>query len=407
MGYQYFTLLNGIRVIHKYVDNEVAHCGIMINAGSRDEKHKEHGIAHFIEHVIFKGTKKRNVFYVLSRLEDIGAEINAYTSKEETCIYASFINIYYERTIELFEDIIFNSTFPKKELEKEKNVVIDEINSFKDNPSEEIFDDFEEILFQGHPIGRNILGNPENIKKFNKDDIINFIQNNYHTDQMVICSVGKIEFKKLIKIIEKYFSYIPANIHQNQRLAFSKYKPINKIIEKQNHQTHCITGNIAYNFNDKRKTALVLLNNILGGPVLNSRLNLGIREKYGLSYDIESNYVPYSDTGVFNIYLATYNGFFNKSIDLVNKEMKKLREQKLGTLQLKKAKQQLIGQLAIYYESNLNEMLSVAKAYLLNNKVDTLKQINKKIESVSSEMLIEIANEIFNPNQLSMLVYKT
>ena len=205
MEYQYATLSNGIRIIHKQVDSIVAHCGIIINTGSRDESEKEQGIAHFIEHVIFKGTKKRKAFHILNRLEDVGGELNAFTTKEDTCIYASFIEKYYDRAIELISDIVFNSTFPEKELEKEKDVVIDEINSYKDTPTEAIFDDFEGILFAGHPLGRNILGKKTNIKNFKRQEILNFIKNNYHTNEIVISSVGKIQFTKLLRIIENIY----------------------------------------------------------------------------------------------------------------------------------------------------------------------------------------------------------
>ncbi len=405
--YQYFTLGNGIRVIHRYNDNNVAHCGIIINTGARDETEAENGMAHFIEHVIFKGTKKRKAFHVLSRLENIGADLNAFTSKEETCIYASFLNKYYDRTLELISDITFNSSFPEKEIEKEKDVVLDEINSYKDNPAEEIFDEFEDVVFKGHPLGRNILGKIKTLKTFDRDKIKTFIANNYHTDEMVICSVGKINFNNLIRIINKYFGDIPKSIRPNKRNAFNEYNAVRKEFFKGIYQSHCIIGNIAFKRSDPLKTAMFLLTNILGGPGLNSRLNLGLREKHGLSYNIESNYTTYSDTGVFNIYLGTEKEFLEKSISLVQKELKRLQEKKLGVLQLHIAKQQFIGQLAISYESKLNELLSIGKSYLSNNKVDTLNLINQRIENITAETLIEIANKIFDREQLSTLIYYT
>lgn len=406
MNYQYYTLSNGIRVIHRYTDSSVAHCGIIINTGTRDETEQENGIAHFIEHVIFKGTKKRKAYHILSRLENVGGDLNAYTTKEETCIYASFLNRYYDRTIELIADIILNSSFPDKEIEKEKDVVIDEINSYKDTPSEEIYDEFEEIVFKNHPIGKNILGTPDNVKKISRDAIKNFIDKNYFTDQIVISSVGKIDFKKLILIIEKYFGDFPAKNRLKKRAAFNDYKPSYRSVEKKTYLSHCCIGNIAFKRKDKRRIAMVLLNNILGGPGLNSRLNLAVRERHGYTYNIESQYQPYSDTGIFCIYLGTDNDFLNKSISLVQKELKILAVKKLGLLQLKRAKQQLIGQLAIAYESNLSEMLSMGKGYLHLNKVDTINEIYRKIEKITSEELLEIANEIFSPAQMSILIYQ-
>ena len=405
--YQYFTLSNGIRIIHHYHDNNVAHCGIIINTGTRDETEAENGMAHFIEHIIFKGTKKRKAFHVLSRLENVGADLNAYTSKEETCIYASFLNKYYDRTLELISDITFNSIFPEKEIEKEKDVVFDEINSYKDNPAEEIFDEFEDVVFKGHPLGRNILGNTDTLKTFDRKSIKTFIRNNYHSDEMVICSVGKINFNKLKQIITKYFGDIPPNFRPYKRKVFSEYKAVRKELFKGIYQSHCIIGNIAFKRSDPLKTAMYLLTNILGGPGLNSRLNLGLREKHGLSYNIESNYTTYSDIGVFNIYLGTEKEFLEKSISLVIKELKKLQEKKLGIMQLHIAKQQFIGQLAISYESKLNELLSIGKSYLSNNKIDSLKQINQRIEKITDVTLLEIANKIFDKDQLSTLIYYT
>jgi predicted Zn-dependent peptidase len=303
--FQYHTLSNGIRLVHKHVDSIVAHFGIIINTGSRDEEIQEQGLAHFIEHVIFKGTSKRKSYYILSSMENVGGELNAFTSKEETCIYSSFLSKFYQRAIELISEITFDSTFPEKELKKEKDVVIDEINSYKDSPSEEIFDDFEDLIFDGHSIGRNILGTPKNIKKFNKTSILDFIEKNYHTDQIVISSVGNIEFSKLVKLVEKSFGGIKEKCRSHQREKFTDYKAKTIHIKKKTFQTHCMIGNVAYSSTEEKKTGLILLNNILGGPGMNSRLSLAIREKYGFCYNIESNYTPYSDIGFFSIYLGT------------------------------------------------------------------------------------------------------
>ena len=406
MDYNYHTLNNGIKLIHKSTSSCVAHLGVIINTGSRDETDEEQGIAHFIEHTIFKGTKKRKSYHILSSLENVGGELNAFTTKEETCIHASFLNQYYSRAIELFSDILINSTFPDNEIKKEKDVVIEEINYYKDLPDECIFDDFEEYLFNNHSLGRNILGLPSIIKSFNRKKIRNFIDLNYHTDQIVICSVGSIDFDKLILFVQRFFSEIPSNPRHKKRKKFKHYKPFNVSLEKNTVQTHCIIGNYAYSNKDTNKTAMSLINNMLGGPGMNTRLNIALREKHGISYNVESNYIPFSDAGIFNIYLGTDSNMVEKAIDLVNRELDVLKSKKLGNLQLKRIKQQFIGQIAISFESNLTEMLSMGKSFLVYGKVDNLEQINHKIEMVTSENIIDIANNIFKADKLSTLIYK-
>jgi predicted Zn-dependent peptidase len=406
MEYQYYTLKNGIRLVHSYNAREVAHCGITMNTGSRDETEDENGMAHFIEHVIFKGTKKRKAYHVLSRLENIGGDLNAFTTKEETCIYASFLNSYYERTLELIGDITFNSVFPEKEIQKEKDVVLDEINSYKDSPSELIFDDFEELLYDGHPIARNILGTPKSVKSFTKEKIKKFILKNYHTDQMVISSVGDIKFEKLIKLVEKHFGEVRENRRKHSRNEMIPYVPAKKSIKMRTYLSHTCIGNIAYPRNHENRLGLVLLNNLLGGPSLNSRLALAVREKHGYTYDIESHYQPYSDTGLFCVYLGTDKEHIDKSVRLVKKELNLLRRKQLGSLQLQRAKQQIIGQLAISLESNLSEMLSMGRSLLQINKIDSVREIHDAINAISAKQLQEIANEIFDPKQLSLLTYK-
>lgn len=405
MKYPTFTLSSGLRIIHKHSESPISHCGLYINTGSRDEDEEERGMAHLIEHLIFKGTKKRKTYHVLSRMEDVGGELNAFTSKEDTCIHSSFLTEYYDRTLELLSDIVFNSVFPEKELEREKEIVIDEITSYKDNPSDLIFDDFEKMLFKGNSLGPSILGTPYNVKRFSRGDIRRFINKHYAPEQMVISSVGEIHFEKLIHLCEKYFSrYARKNVN-HKRIPFKDYKPTRRRFNKSTHQTHCIIGNIAYDLFDDRKNELYLLNNILGGPCLNSRLTMTIREKYGLAYNIESNYNPYSDTGVFSIYFGTDKENLDKTISLVYKEMAKLRDTKLGTLQLSKAKKQLIGQLAISWDSYENQMLNIGKSFLMFDKVDSMREIIRKIERIKSTKLLDAANEILDENCLSQLIF--
>ncbi|MDM8160790.1 pitrilysin family protein [Labilibaculum sp. K2S] len=406
MVFETHTLSNGIRLIHHAVNANVAHCGIILNTGSRDEKEEEWGIAHYIEHVVFKGTTKRKAYHILSRMEDVGGELNAYTTKEETCIYTTFLDKDYKRAIELISDITFNSVFPEKELEKEKEVILDEINSYKDSPSELIFDDFEELIFKDDPIGRNILGTPKHVKKFKRDDILNFIKNNYHTDQMVISSVGNIEFSKLVKMVEKFFGSIPKSIRTTERKKPNSYEARTQTMIKKTYQRHCVMGNIAYDLNDEKRIPLSLLTNILGGPGMNSRLNLTLRERHGLAYNIEANYTPYADTGVFSIYFGTDKGNLDKCLSLINKEMNLLCTHKLGSGQLKRAKNQMIGQIAISSENNENLMLSIGKSFLLYNRIDSLEELYQKVESITADELLEVANEILNKDLLTTLMYK-
>ncbi len=400
------TLPNGIRLIHKPTDSPVGHLGILINTGSRDEEQEEHGLAHFIEHSVFKGTKKRRAFHILSRIEDVGGELNAYTTKEETTLFSTFLAEFYDRTAELLSDILFNSVYPEKELRREKEVIFEEINSYKDSPSELIFDEFEELVYNGHPIARNILGNRKNLELFNRESILRFIGNNYHTDQMVISSVGKIQFPALVKLIEKYFGHIGAKLRHNGRQRFENYVPGNRILEKDTFQSHCVLGNVAYDIMHPRRIAMVLLNNIIGGQAMNSRLNMALRERKGMAYNIESAYMPYTDTGLFNVYFGTERENLEKATALVLKEFKLLREKKLGVLQLSKAQKQLIGQIAISTENREDLMLTIGKSYLLFNKVDSLKTIFNKIEAVTPEDLLETANEVLTPDNLSRLVYR-
>ena len=400
------TLNNGIRIIHQQTDSSVGHLGIIINTGSRDEKEDEHGLAHFIEHSVFKGTKKRKSFHVLSRIEGVGGELNAYTTKEETVLYATFLSEHYERTAELLSDILFNSTYPEKELNREKEVVIEEINSYNDTPSELIFDEFEEQVFEGHPIARNILGTKEKLRTFNRDKIFKFIANNYHTDQMVISSVGNISFTVLLRMLEKYFGAVEQRLRQLGRERFFDYQPQTNTVIKDTFQSHCVMGNIAFNFENPKRIVMVLLNNVLGGQALNSRLNLAMRERRGMAYNVESSYTAYSDTGLFNVYFGTDKGNLNKAITLVFKEFDLLRSKKMGAVQLSRAKKQLIGQIAISTESHEDLMLTIGKSYMLFDKVDPLRVTFKKIEAITADEIQEVANIILDKSQMSTLIYK-
>ena len=405
MAFNTHTFENGIRIIHHQIPSRIAHCGLIINAGSRDENSLEHGMAHFIEHLIFKGTKKRKAHHIINRLETVGGEINAYTSKEETCIYTSFLKEDFERSIELICDMTFSSIFPDKEIEREREVIIDEIISYLDNPSEQIFDDFEELVFSGDPIARNILGTPGNLRRFTREDILKFMKNNYHTDRMVFSVAGDIGFSKLMKLAHKYLAGIKENRKGRQRTGIISYRPGSLKVNKKTHQAHCIIGNLAYDLHDERRMTMILLSNILGGPGMSARLNLALREKSGLAYNIESHYTAYSNTGVFAVYFGTDREKLDKCISLVKKEFAKTRDQKLSTVQLKRAKRQLKGQLAISWENKESLMLAIGKSYLLFNRVDQMEEIYAKIDRISPEDLQEVAGIVLDPSRLSQLVY--
>lgn len=404
--YSYHKLPSGLRVIHKQTQSTVAHCGIMIDIGSRDEKEQEHGMAHFIEHVIFKGTTKRKSFHILSRLDNVGGDLNAYTTKEETCIYASFLPAYYDRSLELFSDLLFNSVFPAKEIEKEKDVVYDEITSYLDSPWEQIADDFENMLFKGHPLGRSILGTKEQLTSFSREDIFAFINRNYHLSDMILCSVGNIPIKKLLRYADKYFSNDVHNKPILPRIPINGYAANSMLLEKNTFQTHVIMGNRAFSWNDKKRAALTLLSNYLGGPGMNTRLNMAIREKHGITYNIEAQYAPYSDTGVFFVYMGMDPANADKAIRLLNREFNLIRKTKPGTGQLHLAKKQFKGQIAISQESGLSEMFSMGKSIMVKDKVDCIEEVYATIDAITAEDIWDVANIVLDPQQLSSLIFQ-
>ncbi|TVR73960.1 MAG: insulinase family protein [Marinilabiliales bacterium] len=396
---------NGIRIIHFRVPSQVAHCGLYINAGSRDEEPGEHGIAHFIEHLFFKGTKKRRAHHIISRLEAVGGEINAYTGKEETCIYSSFMREDFERSLELICDMTFHSVFPEKELNREKQVIIDEILSYMDNPAEQIFDDFEEIVFCNDPIGRNILGTPKHLMKFNRDDIIRFMNNNYRTDQMVFASVGDHDFNSVLRYARKHLEPVTANRKARIRQKHNTYHPASRILSRKTHQVHFITGKRAFNMYDGKRMTMVVLNNILGGPGMSARLNQALRERSGFAYNVESHYTAWSDTGIFNVYFGCDRDKTDRCRHLLRKEFSALRNKRLSPVQLNRAKRQLKGQLAIGWESRENLMMAIGKSYLLFNRVDTVEEVYRKIDAVTAMDIMDVANYILDPGSLSELVY--
>lgn len=405
MNYQTHTLPNGLKIIHKPDTSDVTYCGIIINAGSRDENSNELGMAHFIEHMLFKGTAKRRSGHIINRLEHVGGELNAFTSKEETVVYAAVLNEYFDRAMELISDIVLNSTFPQKEIDKEVVIIIDEIQSYNDSPSELIYDDFEEMLFAEHAMGHNILGTPELLQNYKTSDALTFINQHYRPEEMVFFSMGNIDFKQLVRKSEKYLQCKAVNTVKPERVAPEVYLPTQKTIQKNTHQVHFMLGNRAYNIHHPKRLGLYLLNNILGGPGMNSLLNLSLREKHGLVYNVESTYQPLTDTGMWTVYFGCDPENASRCEQLVYTELNKLREQKIGENSLKKYKLQLLGQMAISSEHKENLALSIGKSFLRYGKIDDISEIRKRINAITAEDLQQIAIEIFDPQQFTILKY--
>lgn len=368
MQYNEYTLQNGLRIIHEPTLSKVSYCGFAIDAGTRDEAENEQGMAHFVEHLIFKGTEKRKAWHILNRMENVGGDLNAYTNKEETVVYTAFLTEHLERALELLGDIVFHSTFPQHEIEKETEVIIDEIQSYEDNPSELIFDDFEDMIFRNHPLGRNILGKPDLLRSFRTEDVLSFTRRFYRPGNMVFFVQGQYDFKKIIRLAEKYLSDIPALPMDNQRIAPPPYVPEHLVVPKDTHQAHVMIGSRGYNAYDDKRSALYLLNNILGGPGMNSRLNVSLRERRGLVYNVESNLTSYTDTGAFCIYFGTDMEDMDTCLKLTYKELKRMRDVKMTSSQLAAAKKQLIGQIGVASDNFENNALGMAKTFLHYHK---------------------------------------
>ena len=405
MEYNAHTLSNGLRLVHLPADSPVAYCGFAINAGTRDEQAEEFGLAHFVEHMLFKGTRKRKSWHILNRMENVGGELNAYTTKEETFVYTVFLEEHFGRAFELLADLVFHSQFPKQEIEKEVDVILDEINSYKDSPSELIFDEFENILFQGHALGHNILGNEESLLRFDADRGRSFMRRFYTPDNMVFFSMGRTSFRRIIRMAETALSDITFPMAERHRQAPRPIEASIREVQKETHQVHVLIGGRAYSMHDDRRIPLFLLNNILGGPGMNNRLNVSLRERNGLVYNVESNITSYTDTGLASIYFGTDPKNREKATRLVYKELTRLRENKLTATQLSTAKKQLIGQLGVSSDNREGLFLGLGKSYLHYNRYDTLPEVFAQIERLTADEILEVANEIYAPEHLSCLIY--
>jgi predicted Zn-dependent peptidase len=400
-------LSSEIRIVHVNIPKlQSAHLGVFVQTGSRNEPTHLAGISHFIEHMVFKGTQRRNSFHILNRLDSVGGDLNAYTSKEETVYHASFISKYYDRAMELLADLVLNPTFPDAEVEKEREVILEEFRTYKDMPSENIFDEFDEMLFPNEPFGKNILGSPKSLKLIHKKELADFHRQRYFALPLVICSVGKISLQRLAALVKKYFDNFKT---VPDALSFPKptlSAPFHHTISKKSVQQHIVLGCESFPSQHAKSITFNFINNILGGPAMNSRFNLGIREKYGLTYQLDSHYQAHSDIGFFTVYASTDKKTANRVVELIFKEIEKMKTIKMGVLQLSQAKNQYIGQMLLNREQGQNLMLAIGKAAMFKERLESFEEIIQKITQISASNILETANEIFKKDQFYQLHYQ-
>ena len=425
MSHNIHTLSNGIRILHLSDNMPISYVGIAIDAGTRDELPDESGMAHFVEHLLFKGTKHRRSWHIINWLESVGGQLDAYTTKEETYIYATVPTEYTDRALELLADVVLNSTFPENEIEKERDVVLDEIQSYNDSPSELIYDEFEELLFPHDPIGRNILGTEQSLETFTSERMQAFVSRNYTSDRMVVFAMGNIKFDWLVKKVEKYFhnaQYCPPvlggvaegegsfqlstfNFQLSTRQAPQLYTPTHRTTPRDTYQAHCIIGNRCIPMTSDERLTILLLTNILGGPNMSSRLNLALRERNGLCYTIESNVTNYTDTGVWNIYFGCDPRNLAKAKRLCMQQLDLICSTPLNNNQLVTTKRQLRGQVLIGNQNKENLILGLSKAYLHGLELKPDSEHFQFIDSLTPSDLQSLAQRIFAPDQLSSLIY--
>lgn len=405
INYLTHTLSNGLRIVHKPIESNVSYSGFIVNAGTRDEAPDQYGMAHFVEHMLFKGTDKRRAYHIINRMENVGGELNAFTNKEETVVYSVFLEQHFSRAIELLSDITFHSNFPQSEIEKEVEVIIDEIHSYEDSPSELIFDEFENLVFDQSQIGHNILGSAELLQNFDGQMAKAFVNKFYNPSNMVFFSLGRTDFKKIVYYAEKYLSAIPDIKSDIQRIKPVDISSVNKREDKETSQAHVLIGGRSYSLCDPNRRVLNLLNNLLGGPGMNSRLNISLREKRGYVYNVDSSITSYTDTGITSIYFGCDKKNVDKCISLVHKELNRLRKEKLTSSQLSTAKKQLIGQIGVMGDNHENLALALGKNFLHHNHFNTLAETAQKIEAVTAEQILAVSNEIFDERSLFTLIY--
>jgi predicted Zn-dependent peptidase len=399
------TLSNGIRIIHHRVANtKIVHCGMMLDIGSRDENPSNQGIAHFWEHMAFKGTRKRKAFHIVNRLESLGGELNAFTDKEKILFYASLREDYYERAVELLTDITFESIFPQNQIDLERNVILEEMSMYLDDPDDSLNDEFDSVVFGNHPLGMNILGTEKTVRSFKRRDFRTFVKQHLDTRRVVFASVGNISVTKAVRIAERYLGKIPRVISRKKRKPFSGYKPREVVVSRDIKQSRVALGRTSYKLNDERRSGFYMLTNILGGSGLNSRLNVALREKRGYVYSIGAQYVPYTDVGLFTISFGTEPSQMKKSVELVSLELRKLRDDKMGVKQLAAAKEQIMGNIAIAEENNLNFMMTIARSVLDTGEITSLEELFERIRNTTGQKLQQLASEMFIDDKMSFLL---
>ena len=416
MKYNTYTLDNGLRIIHLPSDSQVVYCGYQINAGTRNEEPGEEGLAHFCEHVTFKGTERRKAWHILNCLESVGGDLNAYTNKEGTVYYAAILKEHIARAVDLLSDIVFHSTYPQQEIDKEVEVICDEIESYNDSPAELIYDEFENILFKGNSLGHNILGTAEQVRQFTTEDALRFTRKLYRPDNAVFFAYGDINFKKLVTLLKRSVGSEELrvkneefNSREEERMKGEESnspKGQTIVMEKHTHQAHVMIGTQAYDVHDDRRMPLYLLNNILGGPGMNAKLNLALREHNGLVYTVESTMVAYGDTGTWSIYFGCDEHDVKRCLRLVRKELDKFMEKPLSDAQLRAAKKQIKGQIGVACDNRENFALDFGKSFLHYGWEKNVDRLYEQVDAITAQQMQAVAQELFDEHRLTTLIFK-
>ena len=416
MKYNTYTLDNGLRIIHLPSDSKVVYCGYQINAGTRDEEPGEEGLAHFCEHVTFKGTERRKAWHILNCLESVGGDLNAYTNKEGTVYYAAILKEHIARAVDLLSDIVFHSTYPQQEIDKEVEVICDEIESYNDSPAELIYDEFENILFKGNSLGHNILGTAEQVRQFTTEDALRFTRKLYRPDNAVFFAYGDIDFKKLVTLLKRSVGSEELrvkneefNSREEERMKGEESnspKGQTIVMEKHTHQAHVMIGTQAYDVHDDRRMPLYLLNNILGGPGMNAKLNLALREHNGLVYTVESTMVAYGDTGTWSIYFGCDEHDVKRCLRLVRKELDKFIEKPLSDAQLRAAKKQVEGRIGVSCDDRENVALDFGKSFLHYGWEKNVDRLYEQVDAITAQQMQAVAQELFDEHRLTTLIFK-
>ena len=422
MKYNTYTLDNGLRIIHLPSDSKVVYCGYQINAGTRNEEPGEEGLAHFCEHVTFKGTERRKAWHILNCLESVGGDLNAYTNKEGTVYYSAILKEHIARAVDLLTDIVFHSVYPQTEIDKEVEVICDEIESYNDSPAELIYDEFENIIFKGSPLGHNILGTAEQVRSFKTEDALRFTRKLYRPDNAIFFAYGDIDFKKLVRLLKKSFlseerrvksekfnspeAQTQFNIQHSTFNTQHSFEGQTIVMQKNTHQAHVMIGTRAYDVNDDRRMPLYLLNNMLGGPGMNAKLNLALREHNGLVYTVESTMVAYGDTGVWSIYFGCDEHDVKRCLRLVRKELDKFMQKPLSEAQLKAAKKQIKGQVGVACDNRENFALDFGKSFLHYGWEKNVDRLYEQVDEITAEQIQAVAQELFDKDRLTTLIFK-